>query len=377
MNSRISKEDIEKKFNQEYDDIQKKISKPNIFIIGGTGVGKSTLINSVFGKEVAKTSDLKPETRGVNKFAHKDVVLFDTEGLELDKNNEDKFDKEILGEIRKRQTGVIEEKIHLIWYLMPASSDRVTDYQIEVFQKLKAFKVPVAVVFTKCDLANEFGVDAMIKRLYPNLNFDKSFNDKDNPPFFISNTDDEELSPINLINWSIEQLPNVLKFAFISSQVLNYEAKFKEGKSIVLQHTTGNALVGFSPIPFSDAPVLVLSQTGMLVRIVKLYDIGGFDIKTFMSGTGASLVISNLGKSIVASLLKFIPGVGTIVGGVINASVAGAITFAMGTSLNVILNKLFVNVLKDDKKGINSIIENFDSVFSKEFNNQFKMKKNE
>ena len=373
----ISKEDIEKKFNQEYDDIQKKINKPNIFIIGGTGVGKSTLINTVFGEDVAKTSNHKPETRGVNKFIHKDVVLFDTEGLELDKKNENKFDTEILGEIRRRQTGIIEEKIHLIWYLISASSDRVTDYQIEVFQKIKEFKIPVTVVFTKSDLADQVGVDAMIKRLYPNLNFDKSFHDKDNPPFFTSNAGDEQLSPVDLINWSIEQLPNVLKFAFISSQVLNYEAKFKEAKKIILQHTSGNAIVGFSPIPFSDAPILVASQIGMLARIIKLYEINGFDLKTFMGSTGTGLIISNLGKSAVASLLKFIPLVGTVAGGLINASVASAITFAMGTSLNVILKKIFMNILKSDQKAINSIIENFESIFSEEFSSQFKKKNNE
>ena len=81
----ISKQEIEKKFDQEYSKFEKEISKPNIFIVGGTGVGKSTLINTVFGEEVAKTSDLNPETRGIKKFVHKDVVLFDTEGLELDK----------------------------------------------------------------------------------------------------------------------------------------------------------------------------------------------------------------------------------------------------------------------------------------------------
>lgn len=373
----ISKDDLEKKFNQEYDNLQKEITKPNIFVIGATGVGKSTLINTIFGEEVAKTSDSKPETRGVNQFTHKNVVLFDTEGLELDERNEQKFDKEILGEISRRSNGDIKDKIHLLWYLLPASSDRVTDYQIGIFQKLKEFKIPVAVVFTKSDSATEEGADAMIKRLYSSLDFNKSFNDKNNPPFFVSNNEDEELSPIHLINWSIDQLPTILKYAFVSSQILNYEAKYKEGRNIVLQHTGGNALVGFTPIPFSDAPILIASQIGMLARIINLYQLDGFDLKTFMGSTGTGLIISNLGKSAVGSLLKFIPIVGTAIGGIINAGVAGAITFAMGMSLNVILNKLFIDVVNGNKEGLKNVINNFESIFSAEFSDQFKSKRDE
>ena len=261
--------------------------------------------------------------------------------------------------------------------MISASSDRVTDYQVEIFKKLKEFNIPVAIVFTKSDLANESGADAMVKRLYPQLNFEQSFNDKNNPPFFTSNISDEELSPINLINWSIDQLPSVLKYAFVSSQVLNYEAKYKEGRNIILQHTTGNAAVAFTPIPFSDAPILIASQVGMFARIVKLYEVNSFDIKSFMGTTGTGLIISNFGKSAVASILKFIPGVGTIVGGIINASVASTITFAMGTSLNVILKKLFVDILNGDQNEVKSIIEDFEFIFSEEFINQFNMKKNE
>ncbi len=288
-----------------------------------------------------------------------------------------KFDDEILGEIRNRSHGLINNKIHLVWYLIAASSDRVTDFQIKIFNELKKFDIPIAVVFTKSDSATEEGADAMIKRLYPALNFNESFNDKKNPPFFVSNNKDEDLSPLHLIDWSIEQLPNILKYAFISSQVINYEAKYKEGKNIILQHTSGNAIVGFSPIPFSDAPILIASQIGMLARIIKLYEINGFDLKTFMSTTGTGLVISNFGKSAVASILKFIPGVGTLIGGIINAGVASALTFAMGTSLNIILKKLFIDIIKGNKNGVNNIMNNFESIFSKEFSNQFNMKRNE
>jgi small GTP-binding protein len=374
----IDKKSIQNQIDNELEKVKKNIKKPNVFIVGGTGVGKSSLINTIFGEKVASISNGKPETRGIIKYSLENINLFDTEGLELNEKNEEKFNTEVLGYIENKKTEKQENQIHLIWYLISASSDRITDYQTKIFNDLKKFNIPVAVVFTKCDLATEIGVEKMIQCLYPSMTYKKSFEeDKINPPFFTSNNIDEELNPKHLIDWSISKLPEVLQEGFISAQILNYEAKYNKAKNIILQHTSGNALVGFTPIPFSDAPVLIMSQIGMLSRIISLYDIKAFDLKSFMATTGTGLIISNFGKSAVASLLKFIPVIGTVAGGIINAGVAGAITFAMGTSLNVILNKLYINILKDNQENINFILSNFDQIFSDEFNQQFKKKSNE
>lgn len=42
-------------------------SKLNVLIVGKTGVGKSTLINAVFGDKVAKTGSGKPVTQEILK----------------------------------------------------------------------------------------------------------------------------------------------------------------------------------------------------------------------------------------------------------------------------------------------------------------------
>ncbi|MBQ5546673.1 MAG: 50S ribosome-binding GTPase, partial [Acetobacter sp.] len=46
----------------------KKKHRANIFILGKTGVGKSSLINTVFGQEVAKVGEGKPVTQEIQEY---------------------------------------------------------------------------------------------------------------------------------------------------------------------------------------------------------------------------------------------------------------------------------------------------------------------
>ncbi|WP_305869579.1 GTPase [Helicobacter pylori] len=60
-----------------------KESKMNI-LLWGTGVGKSSLINALFGKEMAKVGIGKPVTQHLEKYVdeEKGLILWDTKGIE-------------------------------------------------------------------------------------------------------------------------------------------------------------------------------------------------------------------------------------------------------------------------------------------------------
>ncbi len=59
-----------------------KKEKPimNILLIGAIGVGKSSLINGLFGQEIAKAGTGKPVTQHLEKYVdgEKGLVLWDT-----------------------------------------------------------------------------------------------------------------------------------------------------------------------------------------------------------------------------------------------------------------------------------------------------------
>ncbi|UOS16444.1 50S ribosome-binding GTPase [Helicobacter pylori] len=63
-----------------------KKEKPimNILLMGATGMGKSSLINALFGQEVAKVGIGKPVTQHLEKYVdeEKGLILWDTKGIE-------------------------------------------------------------------------------------------------------------------------------------------------------------------------------------------------------------------------------------------------------------------------------------------------------
>jgi uncharacterized protein (DUF697 family)/GTP-binding protein EngB required for normal cell division len=368
--------EFDARIQKEFDDAKKNIKKPNILLVGGTGVGKSSIVNMIFGVGTAKVGSGEPVTRGINKIdQNKDVVLYDTEGFEIGVESEKMFNENIVGFVNKKKKGGFENQIHLVWFVISGSSDRVTDYDIKLLNDLKGLGVPVAVIFSKCDNANEESLNNMIIRLYPMSNFEIAFK-SDSSPFFTTTDkqaikEEPNLDIKKVIDWSIEMLPAQLKEAFIASQQVSLEAKFESAKSIVLQHSGANALIGGSPIPFSDAPVLILSQAGMIGRIVNLYGIENFGITDFMKGTGGGIVVSNIGRSIAGNLIKIIPGVGTVIGGLINSFVAAAITYGMGTATNMIMRDILYSQLAGEKDKVTEILENFGPMFKDYFKKSY------
>jgi uncharacterized protein (DUF697 family) len=92
--------------------------------------------------------------------------------------------------------------------------------------------------------------------------------------------------------------------------------------------TAASAVAGAIPIPMSDTIPITGAQVAMLVSLGKVFDL------TISESVARSILSVTLtqqaGRAIATNVLKCIPGVGTIVGGVISAATAATLTEALG-----------------------------------------------
>ena len=135
----------------------KGVGKVNIVIAGKTGVGKSTLINSVFRGELAKTGSGQPvtqRTEEISKDGHP-ITIIDTKGLEL--QDYEKIIGELTEVINERSAEHDENKhIHVAWLCIHEDGRRIEDAEKKLCEMLKEKKIPVVVVITKSRSDNGF-----------------------------------------------------------------------------------------------------------------------------------------------------------------------------------------------------------------------------
>ncbi len=128
----------------------------NIIIAGKTGVGKSTLINSVFREKLAETGTGRPVTDHMRKLTKKGVPLaiYDTPGFELGKEVQTEVKKEIVSTITQCYAkSDINETIHCLWYCVNTASNRIEPEEIDWIRELskdgQMAQVPIIIVLTQ------------------------------------------------------------------------------------------------------------------------------------------------------------------------------------------------------------------------------------
>lgn len=361
---------------EEFEKVSNEINKPNILVCGATGVGKSSFINEVFEKNLAPVGDGTPITRGIDRYEEKDsnVVLYDSEGYEIGEEKQNHFKNNIIGVIDKYKREYpteLNKQIHLVWYFISAANKRVTETDIEVVRLIKEKEIPIAIVITQIDNVDEEELNDMRTTIKNDF--------KDIEYFNVCVTDDEEISKAveaynekqKVINWAIENLEDSLKDGFILSIEKNLETIKKHvNKSIIPRYVASAIATAATPILFSDAAILAPMQVTMSVHIMKIYGID--NDKSAITGIVNSTIISQVGKTLsknlIGNLTKLIPGLGSVIGGTINATVAGSLTAAVGYAISELSYKYSQSVVKGKPIPLNEI---FDSEIIKETINKF------
>ncbi len=331
--------DLFGQFFKNIEDEEKRMHTANLMVVGKTGVGKSTLINSVFREDLADTGIGTPVTQHLQRITKTGIPLaiYDTKGIELDHAIQDEIKKEILGEIdRLIRLNEKDNLIHMIWFCINSLSRRIEDFEVEWIRSFSE-KIPVIVVLTQSVGKDYKELEKYIKDLNLPVKNVRSVLAHD-----IEITNDYTLPSFGLkelVDITFDCLPEAAHAAFINAQKVNIERKLDAANKAVIPFVSATFAAGFNPLPFADAALIVPAQLAMLARLTVIF---GIPInKSLLTGTisgvlgtgGATLI----GRTIVANIIKFIPGVGTAVGGTISGTTAAVITAALGFSYNQVM----------------------------------------
>lgn len=363
-------------FAKHYKEAAEEIGRFNLAIFGKTGVGKSSLINAIFGEAVAKTGIGKPVTKDDRLYIHKSGAfgLLDTRGVEVGIDTE-KIIADLEGVIAERRFKPLKEKIHLAWYCVRATDRRFEDVEAEFIRKLHDLALPVVCVLTQVPRtsAGECHRDALaLAEEIEQLNL-PIFGGK---VLMTMAVGDEDLGQTEhglekLLDASFRAAPEGVEKALIAAQQIDMKRKRNAALAIASAAATVAATAGAIPIPFSDAVALVPIQLGMMGGIATIYSI---DLdKATIASVAATAGATVAGRAAVTGLLKLVPGVGALVGGAINASIAAGFTMAMGTAWALVCEQLAQGGLRtvDGVLDANAIRDVFMTIFKDQVSKRF------
>jgi len=137
-------------FEAAFADAEVTIGRFNLAVFGKTGVGKSTLVNAIFGEAVAATGIGRPVTLGSHLYVHRTGKLgvYDTQGLEVGRDTE-RIVSELQRFIEHSRTMPFAEQVHLAWYCVRATDRRFEETEAAFIRRLAELELPVVLVMTQ------------------------------------------------------------------------------------------------------------------------------------------------------------------------------------------------------------------------------------
>lgn len=300
------KKDVERAIDVSYDEEMEKVNtelKKELFIalVGEVNAGKSTTINRILGKDVAKTNPRPGETISIDPYNYEGlekIKLMDTPGLN---DPDDENPKKTLAFIKQAD---------LILFFTNAAGTVFSESEKRQFHDIAEQNENIIIVLNKIDAAEK--IDSLCD--------------------FIKDQTDHQyiVVPISArTGENIDKLKHTILDALKKRGKELLFAKGMKDKDFVAKRWIVGAglsagVIGASPIPGSDVVPITAIQVGLLMKLSSLYG------KPLTRKGAKNLIIltatKTLGQSMYRQVVKFIPGAGSIAGGVI----ASSLTLALG-----------------------------------------------
>lgn len=369
----FSSTDITRLYREEYAQALNALGRFNLAIFGKTGTGKSTLVNAIFGDDVAATGTGRPVTMGLDYYVHPNGILgiYDSRGFETGEAG-DRILAALSELVEGTRSADATEQIHAAWYTVRWSDRRFEDHQATFVRRLHDLGLPVIFVLTQVP-RNAAGVihsEAIEFAQYiAGLGLPLSAGGR----VYLTNAKpDPFLGTVifglqELLDATFDTIPEAATAALSAAQQLDWGRKRHAAKKIITASAASALATGATPIPFSDAAILVPLQIGMIARLTAAY--GSRMASAQLASLVGSLMMASgattAGRWMVSSMLRVIPG-GQPAAMVISGTVAASMTTAMGWAWVSVLEKYLMT-------GEDPDLENIREVFVEEFRQRFKL----
>ena len=353
---------------------------PRVFLIGRTGVGKSSLINALCGAYVAQVSDVESCTEKAEKYTCMDgnrplMEILDTRGIaESESINDDCSAEEmLLEEINK-----FSPDVTIMMLNCTHRDDIATDVNFlkkvqEEYTEINGMSMPIVVVVNKCDEMAPARIkepenysQSKINKIQEVVKYYKSIIVKNGLVI-------EDIVPVSsLIDWAtadgeeiaVEDIVNLPKkdinnlqisfdgrygmeelFDILHEAILDCEAKMglrmaarltdvveRIAKHLVSVFSGISATVAVTPIPTSDIYILLIIQSLMVTMIASLSgrDISLDTAREFIFSMGGIGALGYGFKVVAQQASKLLNAVFVGSGSVVSATVAYTGTSTIG-----------------------------------------------
>lgn len=353
---------------------------PRIFLIGRTGVGKSSLINALCGAYVAGVSDTKSCTEDVQIYECKDndrvlMQILDTRGIAESESLDNKISAE---EMLIEQINEFSPDVAILMLNCTHRDDVNTDVEFlkkvsETYAKTNKMRLPIVVVVNKCDemapsrFKNpEEYPENKVKKINEQVQYYKGIIVRNGLKI------DNIIAVSSLIDWqtpdgmeidveSIENLPKYdidnLEIAFdgrygieelldiLEEAIFDFEAQMglrmasrlnevakRLAKHLNIIFSGISATVALTPIPISDIYILLIIQSMLVCLIASLSgrDISLDTAKEFILSMGGIAGAGYVFRLIAQQASKFLNAVFVGSGSAVSSGIAYAGTAAIG-----------------------------------------------
>ncbi|MDR3168538.1 MAG: GTP-binding protein [Candidatus Peribacteria bacterium] len=140
-------------------------------IVGKPNAGKSTLLNTLVGKPLAKVQDIAGTTRdylvGEFDYKGKHYLAYDTAGIKK------KGSIHGIEKIAYDKTKAMLEYVRPVVVFMVDCTQGITHRDMTLLQEIHSLALPIIFALNKVDLVNPKGIEAMLRNTQAYLEFAK------------------------------------------------------------------------------------------------------------------------------------------------------------------------------------------------------------